>query len=57
MTKTITVFVPCDVVPIRVRYGYGASVSPIELTVLEAITARAATVPRNWPTCSVSVSA
>lgn len=39
MTKTITVFVPCDVVPIRVRYGYGASVSPIELTVLEAIAA------------------
>jgi hypothetical protein len=37
MARTVTIYVPCDVVPIRVRFRQGDSVSPIELTLLEAL--------------------
>lgn len=37
MPRTVTIYSPCDVVGVRVFYRDGKYVSPVELTVLEAI--------------------
>ncbi|MFG1645712.1 hypothetical protein ACGFMK_35985 [Amycolatopsis sp. NPDC049252] len=37
MTGTVTVFVPCDVVPVRVEYALGEGLSPMEEGVLRAV--------------------
>lgn len=41
---TVTVFVPCDVVDVRVRLGYDETLTPIEQILLRAVHAGAATV-------------
>ncbi|WP_103347589.1 hypothetical protein [Amycolatopsis sp. CA-128772] len=37
MNGTVTVFVPCDVVPVRVEYALGEGLSPMEEGVLRAV--------------------
>lgn len=40
MTETMTLFFPCDALPVRVRFGFGDGISPIEETALRLIAAR-----------------
>ncbi|GAA3971598.1 hypothetical protein GCM10023085_62140 [Actinomadura viridis] len=42
MTETLTLFFPCDILPVRARFGYGDTISPIEKTTLQLIAARTA---------------
>ncbi|MES9602524.1 phospholipase D-like domain-containing protein [Actinomadura sp. NPDC000929] len=41
MTETMMLFFPCDALPVRVRFGFGDGISPIEETALRLIAARA----------------